>query len=437
MVNGIEDPLHSGFVVARDDAPFLAGVGPSFLKPEAVSSGVHPSLAKEWPAAAAFGLAAACVVSPILGTSFLGDDAFNSYVDGWIAAHHSTLAGAFAAYFREWDIGRGRFIPLLQILNILQFHAFHQPYPLKLLQTIAIGFDVATLYAVVRTFGASAARSALACVVAVLSLQIRYAYDPISQYNLHLPLSTEAALLTLFFAARYARDARGRDLAAAVSCFAVATLFYEIFAPLALSIPFVLRRSGSPWRPLLVASAPFSAIVLLEGLIVGVVRHVSPQPAGTAYAPTLMGAYVATLARQLAGTLPFSYPVFDPQAVFRAAQPFWFLRPSLGACVANRRGPSRRLELRSSRACGRWRRSLRRPSGARFSIAFLSTDDRTRRSIHSGVRAKLRFGAHRGIAAIAGVLGGPRSSLEALLRDYLRGRSVRFDHGEYVLGESL
>jgi hypothetical protein len=334
MVNGIEDPLHSGFVVARDDAPFLAGVGPSFLKPEAVSSGVHPSLAKEWPAAAAFGLAAACVVSPILGTSFLGDDAFNSYVDGWIAAHHSTLAGAFAAYFREWDIGRGRFIPLLQILNILQFHAFHQPYPLKLLQTIAIGFDVATLYAVVRTFGASAARSALACVVSVLSLQIRYAYDPISQYNLHLPLSTEAALLTLFFAARYARDARGRDLAAAVSCFAVATLFYEIFAPLALSIPFVLRRSGSPWRPLLVASAPFSAIVLLEGLIVGVVRHVSPQPAGTAYAPTLMGAYVATLARQLAGTLPFSYPVFDPQAVFRAAQPFWFLRPSLGACVA-------------------------------------------------------------------------------------------------------
>jgi hypothetical protein len=333
MVNGIEDPLHRRSVVARARAPFLAEVGTSFMKGEAVSSGEHPSLAKEWPAAVAFGLAAACVVSPIFGTSFLGDDAFNSYVDGWIAAHHSTLVGAFVAYFWEWDIGRGRFIPLLQILNVLQFHAFHQPLPLKILQAAAIACDVATLYAVVRAFGMSARRSAMACVVAMLTLQIRYSYDPIAQYNLHLPLSTEAALLALLFAARYARSGRGRELVAAATCFTVATLFYEIFVPLVLSLPFVLRRAGSPWRQALVAMSPFIAVVVIEGIAVAVVRHISPQPAGSAYAPTFTGAYVSTLARQLAGTLPFSYAIFDPQMILRA-QPLWFLGVSLGGRVA-------------------------------------------------------------------------------------------------------
>ena len=240
--------------MARDDAPFLAEVGPGFMKAKVVSSGVHPSLAKEWPAAAAFGLAAACRrvantrnrvpgrrrvqlvrrrmdrSAPRGRSRGPSQRTFGSGTSGADASFRSSRFSTFFNFMRSISRIRSKFC---------------RPSPSASMWRPSMR-SCERLGRVPRV-------PRLACVVAVLSLQVRYAYDPISQYNLHLPLSTEAALLTLFFAARYARDARGRDLAAAVSCFVVATLFYEIFAPLALSIPFVLRRSGSPWRPLLVA----------------------------------------------------------------------------------------------------------------------------------------------------------------------------------------
>jgi len=272
--------------------------------------------------------AAALVVSPILAGAPTGDDAFNAYVDGWAAAHHATLPQAFAAYFLEWDIGRGRFIPLLQLLNVVQFRTFHQALPLKILQVSAIAANVATLYAVCRAFGLSSARATLAAAIALLTLQTRFAYDPISQYNLHLPLSTEAALLAVLFFARFSQHRRRRDLTCGLALFAIATLTYEIFLPLAFALPLILRSSR---RALL----PVGAIVAAEFVAVALIRHLSAQPPGSAYAPNVWtGAYPAAVARQLFGTLPFSYALLDPQAVFRRAEAFWWLRPTRAGTLA-------------------------------------------------------------------------------------------------------
>lgn len=279
-------------------------------------------------------LSAVLIVSPLLATTFLGDDAFNSYLDGWLLHHHVGLGRAFLGEFVEWDVSRGRFLPILQLINVIQFHFFHEALPLKIVQTIAIGINIVTIFVLLHELTGDRIRALAGTGVALACLQIRYSFDAIVQYNLHLPTTTELALLACYFFVRSRRlHSRNNAIGAAVF-FALATMTYEITIPLAFAfVAIVTAESGTVVR--FRALVPFAIVLAMESCVVGFIRYQNPQPPGTAYAPAVFSiAYVATAIAQLVTTIPFLYEIVDPQTIFRAIHPITWLEPPPFATAA-------------------------------------------------------------------------------------------------------
>ncbi len=277
-----------------------------------------------WTTGALLMIASALVVSPVFSTPFSGDDAFNSYLDGWQLAHHASLWQLFCAEFQEWDLGRGRFIPLLQVLNVLQFHFEHEAPPLKVLQMIAIAIDVGLLFAAALEIGGTLTTAVAASFLAIFTLSTRSWYDAIAQYNLHLPLGTAFGLGALWFVFRALRRRSRADYWIAVAAFGIATLTYEIFVPLIGPIAFaILKSDGSRIRRLRLL-LPFLLLIAAEGCAVFAIRHAVPQTSNSSYVPRLFtSAYVPTVWRQLTGALPFNYIIVDPQYIFRNHGTWW------------------------------------------------------------------------------------------------------------------
>ena len=273
------------------------------------------------------------VVSPVLATPFSGDDSFNSYLDGWRLAHHSSILQMMLAEFQEWDVGRGRFIPVLQIVNVLQFHFSHNAFPLKLVQALCIATDVALLFALALEIGCSVCTSTGVASIAIWTLSIRNWYDAIAQYNLHLPLATALGLTALLFAHRAHRTLSRKSYAISIAAFALASMTYEIFVPIVVPIAYFFLQGVVDRRRTFAQIIPFAGILAFEAIAILAIRRAVPQIVGGAYGPApLTSTYLPTVWRQFNGAFPLNYIVSDPQFIFRN-HALWWLHVDLYGCV--------------------------------------------------------------------------------------------------------
>jgi hypothetical protein len=269
-------------------------------------------------------IAALLVSASTLWTSFIGDDAFYANIDGWLAAHHGGLFTAFRIELLQEDLRKGRFHPFFVALNVLQFHLFHQPLPLKLGQVIAVGINVGTVGLVTRELTRSATRGLIAAAVAVLTLQMRFVYDATTSDNLHLQLTTECGLLAVGLLSFSLRKHRWTAYAASVCAFVAAVLFYEVMLPLVIPLIVLAARVPRPPGARAALALPFISVTAAETIAIVAIRRVFPQPAGTIYAPHLEAlAYLHAAALQIASTIPFLYEIVDPHGVFHATGTYW------------------------------------------------------------------------------------------------------------------
>jgi len=270
-------------------------------------------------------VAAAVLVSlPLLWTSFIGDDAFYANVDGWLAAHHTNLLDAFRTELLQEDLRKGRFHPLFVVLSVVQFHFFHDPLPLKIVQVLAIGLNVATVWLLMYELTRNAGRATMAAAFAVLALQLRFVADATTSDTLHLQLTAECGLLALWALAYAVRTRRPIPYLLAVVSYAAAALFYEIMLPLVVPLVAVVALAPLPWRRRVLLILPVLAVAAADAFALAGIREAFPQPAGAIYAPQLDAVvYLRTAGVQLVSTLPFLYELIDPHGVFHATGTYW------------------------------------------------------------------------------------------------------------------
>jgi len=129
----------------------------------------------------------------VLGSAFLEDDTFNSYVDGWMGYEHLSFWHAVSLMSGASNTGNGRFYPVFPLLMVGEFHLVHSVALMKALVVAAILLNALTFWLLLRRIVPSLATPALVLLPAVL--QIRFYHDPIVGFSLHMQLALEFALL--------------------------------------------------------------------------------------------------------------------------------------------------------------------------------------------------------------------------------------------------
>ncbi|MEA2719952.1 MAG: hypothetical protein QOJ39_1816, partial [Candidatus Eremiobacteraeota bacterium] len=122
-------------------------------------------------------VAAVFVLLPIASTGFLGDDQFNSSVNGLLETSKRSFA-EFAwtttlSFFHE----TARFVPGASFIAYGIFHFVPNLLAYKCLQVAALAADLVLFAVLLRMLGAGTAFIALAGVIALASVQFHGHYD--------------------------------------------------------------------------------------------------------------------------------------------------------------------------------------------------------------------------------------------------------------------
>jgi len=256
------------------------------------------------------------MLSPLLRSAFLGDDADNSLMTASSMAflHDSVLATTWRI-FVQWITVEGRFFPLAQYTLPL-FYAFGGNRLLFKWFILALIIAGTGLFSwLVRRVSHSDALGIAAAFVPTLAMQMMYFYDSLLGFaglvQLVFLLTVGALLLFTF----YLDTGRRRFAVSAVALYVASLLMYEItfpffllFVPLALYYP--TRRTVKEAAR---KASPFAAGAVLVAVSLVVMRsllhvRVVAGAAASAYQLNLNpGGYLRTLAIQTFGALPLSY----------------------------------------------------------------------------------------------------------------------------------
>ncbi len=137
-------------------------------------------------------------LSPLRHVGFIDDDAYNSYINGWIGWHGLSWWTFYTSVVQLWIHGEGRFMPLNLASVYALFHLTQSETVAKVVQVALIGLNVATLAALARRLAGSWSFGLLAAAACVpLTLQIRFSLDPIGGFEPLLPVTLEFVLLAL------------------------------------------------------------------------------------------------------------------------------------------------------------------------------------------------------------------------------------------------
>jgi len=313
-------------------------------------------------------IVAAIFLTPILRSPLLGDDAFNSYMTGYMKYHGIFGLDFLQIYNSRVIAAEGRFIPGMTLLQFTMWSLTQSAVTIKTVQVLAILSDVLLLYVFVIKYSRSRSLALWSSLIVLATFEIRDFYDPYAGIVIVMQLIM-AALLGSFILIVDELDgpSSGWRIPLSVALYAVACLTYETaYLYLAIIVLLFWFRSGSI-RTTLAGSSPFVAVLAILGVIDLFARSaakIAAVPIGT---PTGIGEWaiafkplvvLGTWYWQTAGAIPLVYVALDPKHYFPSFERivfrhstiapllfvatlvtgFLFLRNSAARSPENRRG---------------------------------------------------------------------------------------------------
>jgi hypothetical protein len=270
------------------------------------------------------------VLSPVLASPFVGDDAWNSLlVQRYFAFAHSSLWSAIVARNVSWATANGRFFPLSSYTMLL-FYVVNGSAPLyKSFIVFLTLADIAVFGLLVERISRSRALGFAAMLVVPLTFQLVFGDDPLTSYQGLLQvvvILTEVSMLSWL---AYLRSGKRGLLLASLGAWIASVFTYEIGFP--FFIMFILLAWAFPrrrtLRDALILSWPWLAAASVIALVWMAVHAIVSLPLAAtagqnAYLPNLdPGAIVLTYARQVFAAFPFANTV--------GALAGWFKTPPL------------------------------------------------------------------------------------------------------------
>lgn len=287
------------------------------------------------PLAVLVAVAVAFVVLPIASSAFLGDDQFNSTVNG--ALRESGLSinelawRTTLGFFQQTS----RFLPGFYFQAYGLFHYFPGLAEYKAIQIALYGIDFILFAVLLRLLGLGTALTSAAVLLSLTAIQFYGHFDYYLGFS-----ATAAYLLLLTFGswiafAAWLRNAEGNwGRAVAVLLFAFSVLNYETMYPMSLGhlLIAVHLRGRAAWRD----AWMFLAVTAAALAQIFVARMLYPQATTDTYSLHLISlAYFRTVFYQVTASLPLMHLAFFRDAMFPPGTPFWSAVPWwLLTCVA-------------------------------------------------------------------------------------------------------
>lgn len=258
-------------------------------------------------------LAFAIALAPLLATPRVSDDVIN-YSFRWLSG--PAFLEALWQEIRHWALTSGRVFVVSLYMKDTIFKLFETALAYK-------AFLVAMNLACAAAFFAyvwAASRSRLLAVAALLALpfmiQLRAYHDPVVSFNGLFQLSAGLVFATLACHVQHARTGGRRWLLAAVACFVLNLLIYEMAAITVALVgvqDWALRRA-MPKRyrltlVLLLVFAAYFAVIVATRYIGSAWFGMQGTIYGLGLSP---GAIAATFAKQILAVAPFSYALLRP-----------------------------------------------------------------------------------------------------------------------------
>jgi len=294
-----------------------------------------PVLRRITPLAALVAVAVAFVIVPIFSSAFLGDDQFNSTINGSLSEHHTSVNEM--AWRTTLGIFRtsSRFVPGFYYQAWEMFHFVPNLAGYKTIQVVLLGLDFGLLAVLLRLIRFDAALTALAVLFALTSVQFYGHYDGYLGFSATAEFWLALTLGSWIAFAAWLRSEDGNwGRRIAILLFIVSVLNYETLYPMSLGHVFIAMhvRGRAAWR----TAWPFLAITVAAVGELFVARILIPQPPNADYALHLFSfAYFRTVFYQMTASLPLAHLAFYHAQLFPPGVAFWSVVPVwLLLCVA-------------------------------------------------------------------------------------------------------
>jgi len=281
------------------------------------------------PLAALVAVTVAFIVLPIASSAFLGDDQFNSTINGSLSEYGVTAAQSAWYTTLGFLHSTSRFVPGFYFQAYEMFHLVPGLAGYKAIQITLLGLDFVLFVLLLRTLGLGSALTASAVLVALTGVQFYGHYDAFLGFSATAQWWLALTLGSWLAFALWLRGAGGGNLwwrRAAVLLYLVAVLSYETCYPMSLGHAFIAMhvRGRKAWW----LAWPFLALTAaaLVQMVVG--RVLFPQPANATYSLHLLSlGYVRTVFYQITASLPLMHLAFYRDQVFAPGTPFWSAAP--------------------------------------------------------------------------------------------------------------
>jgi hypothetical protein len=280
-----------------------------------------------------------CFLLPILRSPLLGDDAFNSYMPGYMQYHGESWLQFMHEYDQRLIDSIGRWLPGTTLLFITMWSATQNALPIKIAQIAAIAVNMWIFYGLIRRLSASNAFAILATLFVIPTFQIRLFYDPVAGIMLDMQIVVGATLLAASLLWDYQDDRKVWKLILASGLYTWALLTYEtayLYIFVFLLVAYARTRNWGRTAVIMAGPALAAAALVVTDLYL---RHERLRL--VAGLPLQANEYVVhfeplttlrTWWYQTIGSVPLEYVFYDPRHYFPAIGHVLF-RPSGAAAV--------------------------------------------------------------------------------------------------------
>lgn len=249
-------------------------------------------------------------LSFILGTGFIGDDAYNSQINGVIISEGVSITNKFILVTKGWILGAGRFFPL-HWYPIFFYHFTQSEIILKSLNILIIATGISILGMLIKDLLHSYRAGLVIVVISPALLQVRAWHDPILSFSSLIPLLFLYLSISLYYFNKYLNTEKIRFLWISLLFHAIGLLTYEATYLFFIIYLFIAIDHSKKLWPGILKSLP---IIFLSFVVIGISILLKTK-LNSDFNNTYPGANVAFNAQkiyksfiiQLTAGLPLSY----------------------------------------------------------------------------------------------------------------------------------
>lgn len=262
------------------------------------------------------------VLSPVVNSGFVGDDADNSLAGCHMSLRNQSVFEFTYPIYMSWVRNEGRIYPLswygYGVFSIFGRHV--QLYKASLLLFVVI--NMMTFSYFIKVITRSTYMALLSLSLPALFFQIRLNNDPILSYCWMQQLLFLYVISSLIFLYFYLQNKKTYMLLLSLFAYGLSLLTYEITYPFFL-LHFILIHYFSEERTFIGSikiGLPFfllSGACVLASILVRLHFHVPLSGGGRPYTPNYdIVAFFVALAKQTSAAFPLSYLLFHPHGMF-------------------------------------------------------------------------------------------------------------------------